>query len=88
VPVGGGGRWGGRGGSGGRGVTDHTTAAGVIGTATPNTTNRNMVIDALIENASGTTVDTPRRAPRGNELKLGHANSTLMRTAPSPGYKG
>jgi len=45
-----------------------TTAAAFFGTATPNTTNRNMVIDALIANAIGTNVDTTTASAARNEL--------------------
>jgi concanavalin A-like lectin/glucanase superfamily protein len=44
------------------------TSAGFFGTVTPNTTNRNMVIDALIANAIGTNVDTTTATAARNEL--------------------
>jgi hypothetical protein len=45
-----------------------TTAAAFFGAATPNTTNRNMVIDALIANAIGTNVATTTASAARNEL--------------------
>jgi hypothetical protein len=44
------------------------TAAAFFGTATPNTTNRSVVINALIANAIGTNVDTTAATAARNEL--------------------
>jgi Concanavalin A-like lectin/glucanases superfamily len=44
------------------------TAAAFFGTATPNTTNRSIVINALIANAIGTNVDTTAASAARNEL--------------------
>ena len=44
------------------------TSQAFFGTATPNTTNRNMVIDALIANAIGTNVDSTAASAARNEL--------------------
>jgi mono/diheme cytochrome c family protein len=44
------------------------TAAAFFGTATPNTTSRSIVINALIANAIGTNVDTTAATAARNEL--------------------
>jgi len=44
------------------------TAAAFFGTATPNTTNRGMVINALIAKAIGTNVDITVASAANNEL--------------------
>ena len=44
------------------------TAAAFFGTATPNTTNRNIAINALIAKAIGTNVDTTVASAANNEL--------------------
>jgi hypothetical protein len=44
------------------------TSAAFFGTATPNTTNRSIVINALIANAIGTNVDTTAATAARNEL--------------------
>ena len=44
------------------------TSAGFFGAATPNTTNRGIVINALVANAIGTNVDTTAATAARNEL--------------------
>jgi hypothetical protein len=46
----------------------NATSAAFFGTATPNTTNRSIVINALIANAIGTNVDTTAASAARNEL--------------------
>jgi hypothetical protein len=46
----------------------NATAAAFFGTATPNTTNRGIVINALIANAIGANVDTTAATAARNEL--------------------
>jgi len=59
-----------------------TTAAGFFGTATPNTTNRNMVIDALIrEGDRYERRTTTATAARQRAQRAAHANSNSERTA-------